>query len=243
MNLQRLLSLTRQAVDKYQMIDEGDHIAIGISGGKDSLTLLYALHGLMKFYPKKFHITALTVDPGFDQNFDLTPVKELCTTLNVPYHIIETEISSILFKERKESNPCSMCGKLRKGAFNQKALELGCNKIAYGHHKNDMIETMLMSMIFEGKFYSFPPVTHLDKTGLTLIRPLMLMDESDVIGFKNKYKLPVVPNECPVDGHTKRAYAKQLVKQLNSEHPGAKDRMFHAIMNGNIEDWPNLGTE
>lgn len=240
MNLQRLYSQTRKAIDSYQMIAEGDHVAVGISGGKDSLTLLYALHGLMAFYPKKFKITAITVDPGFDQNFDLVPVKELCAQLDVPYHIIETEISTILFKERKESNPCSMCGKLRKGAFNQKALELGCNKIAYGHHKNDMIETMLMSMLFEGKFYSFPPVTHLDKTGLTLIRPLMLLDESDIIGFKNKYNLPVVPNECPVDGHTKREYAKQLVRQLNTEHPGAKDRMFHSIVNGNIEDWPKL---
>lgn len=240
MNLQGLLSQTRQAIDKYNMIEDGDHIAIGISGGKDSLTLLYALHGLMRFYPKKFKLTGITVDPGFDENFDLTPVVKLCKDLDIPYHIIDTEISSILFKDRKESNPCSMCGKLRKGAFNTLAMELGCNKIAYAHHKNDMIETMLMSMLFEGKFYCFPPVTYLEKTGLTLIRPLMYVDEADVIGFKNKYHLPIVPNECPVDGHTKREYAKQLVKQLNKEHPGAKDRMFHAILNGNIEDWTNI---
>lgn len=238
MKLQRLLSQTRKAIDTYNMIEEGDHIALGLSGGKDSTTLLHALHGLMRFYPKKFKVTAITVDPGFDENFDLTPMKELCASLDIPYHIIDTEISSILFKERKESNPCSMCGKLRKGAFNTLALELGCNKIAYAHHKNDIIETMLLSMLFEGKFYSFPPVTHLEKTGLTLIRPMMYVDESDVIGFINKHGLPIVKNECPVDGHTKREYAKQLVKQLNKEHPGAKDRMFNAIVNGRIEDWP-----
>lgn len=230
MNLQRLYSLSRQAVDAYQMIDEGDHIAVGISGGKDSLTLLYALQGLMRFYPKAFTLTAISVDLGFE-GFDLTPVKELCSRLSVPYQIIPTSIGKILFEERCESNPCSLCAKMRKGALNQAALEAGCNKIAYAHHMDDIIETMLLSLIYEGRFYSFPPVTHLDRTGLTVIRPLMLVPEADVIGFKNKYRLPVCKNPCPADGFTRREYAKNLVRQLERENPGAKKRLFHAVLN------------
>lgn len=238
MKLQQLLSHTRKAIDDYNMIQEGDHIAVGISGGKDSLTLLLALHRLQQFYPKHFTISAITIDLGYDQTFDLTRVSELCAQLSIPYIIEKTQIAKIIFEERKEKNPCSLCGKMRKGALNQVALKLGCNKVAYAHHKNDMIETMLLSMLFEGHFYSFPPVTTLDKSGLTIIRPLMYVDESDVIGFKNKYNLPVTKSVCPIDGHTKREYAKNLVKQLNHDHPGAKDRMFHAILNGNFDDWP-----
>ena len=144
MKLQRLLSLTRQAVDAYQLIDDGDHIAVGISGGKDSLTLLYALKNLMNFYPRPFKIHGITVDLGLE-GFDLTPVKMLCQQLDVPYTVISTDIGKILFDIRKEPNPCSLCAKLRKGALNQAALDLGCNKVAYGHHKNDTVETMLLS--------------------------------------------------------------------------------------------------
>lgn len=238
MKLQQLLSPVRKAIDDYNMIQEGDHIAIGISGGKDSLTLLMALYHLQKFYPQQFTLSAITIDLGYDQTFDLTKVSELCQQLSIPYIIEQTQIASIIFDERKEKNPCSLCGKMRKGALNNVAMKLGCNKVAYAHHKNDMIETMLLSMLFEGNFYSFPPVTMLDQSGLTIIRPLMYVDEADVIGFKNKYHLPVAKSLCPIDGHTKREYAKNLVKQLNKEHPGAKDRMFHAILNGGFDDWP-----
>ena len=186
MKLQRLLSLLRQAIDQYQMIENGDHIAIGISGGKDSLTLLYGLSQLQKFYPKHFTLSAITVDMGLD-TMNLEPIKALCADFNVPYEIISTEIGKILFEARKESNPCALCAKMRKGALNQKALELGCNKIAYAHHKDDLIETALMSLLYEGRFYAFPPVTHLDRTDLTVIRPLMLVSEADVKGFRNKY--------------------------------------------------------
>lgn len=237
MQLQRLLSFTRKAVDEYNMIEEGDHIAVGISGGKDSLTLLHALHGLKRFYPKKFELSAITVDLGFD-NFDLTPVKELCRELGVPYKIVDSEIYHILFDVRKESNPCSLCAKMRKGALNEAVKAMGCNKVAYAHHKDDIIETMLLSMIFEGRFHSFSPKTYLDRMDLTVIRPIMFIDESDVIGFKNRYNLPVVKSTCPVDGYTKRQYAKELVKSLNTEHPGTRERMFHAILNGNIQGWP-----
>lgn len=237
MKLQQLLSYTRKAVDEYQMIEEGDHIAVGISGGKDSLTLLYALHGLKRFYPKKFELSAITVDLEYEE-FHLEPIEELCASLDVPYKIVRTDIAHILFEERKESNPCSLCAKMRKGALNDAVKEMGCNKVAYAHHKDDIIETMLLSLIFEGRFHSFSPKTYLDRMDLTVIRPMMFVDEMDVIGFKNKYDLPVVKSKCPVDGHTKRQYAKELVKQLNQEHQGAKERMFTAILNGNISGWP-----
>lgn len=237
MKLQQLLSQTRKAIDEYRMIQEGDKIAVGISGGKDSLTLLYALSNLRRFYPNKFEIEAISVNIGFD-GLDFSGIEYLCKELKVPFTIVDTEIEKIIFKERKESNPCSLCAKMRKGSFNEKARELNCNKIAYAHHKDDVIETLLLSFIFEGRLHSFSPVTYLDRMDLTVIRPMMFVSESDVIGFKNKYNLPVVKNPCPVDGYTKREYAKNLVKQLNTEHPGAKERMFTAIINGNLPGWP-----
>lgn len=237
MKLQQLLSYTRKAVDEYQMIQPGDRIAVGISGGKDSLTLLYALHGLRRFYPNHFDMEAITVNLGFD-GFDLAPIRSLCEELAVPYTVVDTEIGRIIFDERKEGNPCSLCAKMRKGAFNQEAKRLGCNKIAYAHHKDDIVETMLLSLIFEGRFYSFSPRTYLDKMDLTVIRPLMFVDEADVIGFKNKYHLPVLKSPCPADGYTKRQSAKELLRQLNLEYPGVKNRMFTAILNGNIPGWP-----
>ena len=189
MKLQQLLSYTRKAVDEYQMIEEGDHIAIGISGGKDSLTLLYALKGLQRFYPKHFDLSAVTIDLGY-RECDFTPVSELCRELDVPYQIIRTEIAHILFEERKEANPCSLCAKMRKGALNQAVKNMGCNKVAYAHHKDDIVETMILSLFFEGRFYSFSPRTYLDRMDLTVIRPMMFVDEADVIGFRNKYNLP-----------------------------------------------------
>lgn len=237
MKLQQLMSFTRRALDDFQMIEDGDKIAIGISGGKDSLTLLYALHGLMRFYPKKFSIHAITVDLGF-QNLKLDEIVTLCESLDVPYTILKTDIASIVFDERKESNPCSLCAKMRKGALNDEIKRLGCNKVAYAHHKDDVVETMLMSLIYEGRFHTFSPRTYLDRMDLTVIRPLIYVNEADVIGFVNKYNLPVAKSPCPADGNTKREYVKQLLKQLNKENPGVKERMFTAIMNGKLESWP-----
>lgn len=236
MKLQQVLSYVRKAVDDYHMIEEGDKIAIGISGGKDSLTLLYALHGLKRFYPKHFGIHAVTVDLGF-QNLDLTKIEELCQKLDVPYTIVKTDIAQIIFEDRKEENPCSLCAKMRKGALNQAIKEAGFNKIAYAHHKDDVIETMLMSLIFEGRFHTFAPVTFLDRMELTVIRPLMYMSEADVIGFVNKHEVPVVKSPCPADGYTKREYVKNLLRQLNLENPGVKERMFTAIQCGNMKGW------
>lgn len=240
MNLQQVLSLTRKAVDDYHMIETGDRIAVGISGGKDSLTLLYALHGLRRFYPNSFDLVAVTVDLGFG-NLDLSGIDRLCRELDIAYHIIKTDIAKIVFEDRKESNPCSLCAKMRKGALNDAMKATGCNKVAYAHHKDDVVETMMMSLIYEGRFHTFRPVTYLDRTEITVIRPLIYMNEADVIGFVHKHNVPVVKSPCPADGHTKRETVKNLVQQINLEAPGVKERMFTAILRGNIEGWERDG--
>lgn len=236
MKLQQVLSLTRKAVDDYHMIEPGDRIAVGISGGKDSLTLLYALHGLQRFYPAAFELCAVTVDLGFG-NLDLGRIEELCRTMDVEYHIVKTDIARIVFEDRCESNPCSLCAKMRKGALNDAMKEAGCNKVAYAHHKDDVVETMMMSLIYEGRFHTFRPVTYLYRTQITVIRPLIYMNEADVIGFVRKNDVPVVKSPCPADGHTKREYVKNLVRDINKEAPGVKERMFTAITGGKIEGW------
>ncbi len=239
MELQRLLSYVRKAVDDYHLIDDGDKIAVGISGGKDSLTLLYALNSLKRFYPNKFDICAVTVDLGFG-NLDLDPIRSLCDFLKVQYTIINTEIAKIVFDERKETNPCSLCAKMRKGALNKKIKEVGCNKVAYAHHKDDVVETMLLSLIYEGRFNTFAPKTYLDRMDITVIRPLLYVKEADVKGFTNKMKLPVCKSPCPADGNTKREYVKQLLKSLEHETPGTRERMFTAIVNSGMNGWPEV---
>jgi len=236
MKLQRLYSLVRQAIEDYQMIETGDKIVVGISGGKDSLALLYALSGLRAFYPTPFSLEAVTVDLGFpDMTF--CAIKELCKNLQVPYHIVKTQIAEIIFEARKETNPCSLCAKMRKGALNNKALALGANKIAYAHHKDDVIETMMMSLMYEGRFHCFYPYTYLDKTGLTLIRPLIYLTEAEIVGFRNKYSLSVVKNSCPMDRNSKREYIKQLLCYLNKENPGIRERLFSAVVNSAQIGW------
>ncbi len=235
MKLQQLLSYTRKAVDDYQMIQENDRIAVGISGGKDSLALLYALANLRRFYTKKFELIAISVNLGYD--IDYTKISVLCEELQVPLHIVKTEIADVVFNVRKESNPCALCAKMRKGAFNDEAKRLGCNKLAYAHHKDDVIETMLMSLIYEGRFHTFSPVTYLDRMDITLIRPMIYVNECDVVGFQNIYALPVFKNPCPADGFTKREDIKLLIKQLNQDAPGVRDRLFGAITAGTIPSW------
>lgn len=235
MQLQQLLSRTRKAIDDYRMIRDGDSIAVGISGGKDSLTLLYALAELRRFYPAKFELKAISVNLGY--KIDYSRIEKLCSDLNVEFKIVNTEIKSIVFDIRKEENPCSLCSKLRKGAFNDAAKEFGCNKAAYAHHRDDVIETFLMSLIYEGRVHSFSPVTYLDRSDITLIRPLIYVNECDIVGFKNKYDLPVFHNPCPADGYTKREDVKTLIKQLDSEAPGIRDRLFRAVISGSIPSW------
>lgn len=228
MKLQQLYSHTRKALEDYGMIAEGDKIAVGISGGKDSLAMLYALSGIRRFYPLPFELFAVTVDLGFE-NLNLDKIADLCGKLEVPYHIVKTDIGKIIFEDRKETSPCSLCAKMRKGALNQAMKELGCGKVAYAHHRDDVVETMLLSLIYEGRFHCFAPVTYLDRMDMTVIRPLIYVQESDVIGFVNRYDVPVVKSPCPANGHTKREYAHLLLQQLNRENPGVKERMFHAV--------------
>lgn len=237
MDLQKLLSLTRRCIDTYSLIEEGDHIAVGVSAGKDSLSLLVALKALQRFYPKRFELSAITVDLGLG-NLNLDPVRKMAEDLGVPYHVVPTSIGEVLFEIRKESNPCALCAKLRKGALDDKALEIGANKIAYAHHKNDLIETAFLSLIFEGRFYSFSPSTYLDRTKLTVIRPFIFIDEADIISFAKKQNLPVCKNPCPMDGNTRRQYVKELIAEICKENPGADKRLFRAVIDGKIDGWP-----
>lgn len=226
MTLQQVLSQVRRAADDYEMIQDGDKIAVGISGGKDSLTLLYALSTLRRFYPHPFELHAVTVDLGFE-NLNLGKIEALCKELDVPYTIVPTQIASIVFDQRKEKNPCALCAKMRKGALNEAIRGAGCNKIAYAHHKDDVVETLMLSLIYEGRFHTFAPVTFLDRMNLTVIRPLVYMKEADVIGFVHKHDVPVVKSPCPADGHTRREYVKQLLRQLNRGKSGGEGSDVH----------------
>lgn len=242
MELQKLYSYVRKAIDDYEMISPGDKIAVGVSGGKDSMVLLYALAGLKRFYNHPFELMAVTVDLGL-QSFDLSPVHNLCEELHVPYEVIKTDIGPIVFEARKEKSPCSLCAKMRKGALNDYILQKGYRKVAYAHHMDDVIATMFLSLIYEGRFSTFEPVTDLDESGITVIRPLIYVPEADVIGFKNKYHLSPVHNPCPADGSTRRSYVNQLIREMNRDNPGVKKRIFHAIVNGNIEGWKTNGKQ
>lgn len=236
MKIQQLLSYTRRAIQDYNMIEEGDKIAVGISAGKDSLALLLALRHLQYFYPKKFELEAITVSLGFD-NFDLSKVQAFCKELGVPYTVYETEIGKIIFDERKESNPCSLCSKMRKGALNDKAKELGCNKIALGHNKDDINETLLMSLFYEGRIHTMSPVTYLERSELTVIRPLIYAPEKDIKYFAKKQGLPVVKSPCPADGVTRRETTKQLIYKLEKEIPMLSNHLFGAIERSEIDGW------
>ena len=236
MKHQKLLSYVRRAVDDYKMIEENDKIAIGLSGGKDSISLLLALSDLRKFYPKKFDICAITVSLGFDGS-DFTPMEELCKKIDVDYHVIDTQIGEIIFDARKESNPCSLCAKMRKGALNNKADELGCNKIALGHNRDDIIETFMMSLIFEARINTFQPVSFLEKKKLFSIRPLMYVPESDIKGYIRKNNLPIIKNLCPANGNTKRQEMKDLIKDLCRKYDNADTKIFNAISRSKIDGW------
>ena len=236
MELQKILSLTRQVIDTYQLIEPNDRIAVGVSGGKDSLALLYVLSKLRQFFPIPFHLEAITIDLGFP-GMEYERIHQFCQELSIPYTIVPTQIGSIVFEERKEPHPCSLCAKMRRGALNKKAHELGCNKIAYGHHKNDYVETLLMSLFFEGRFYTFAPYTFIDGIDLAVIRPFLKVTEGNIKGFVRKYDLPVMTNPCPADHSTRREEMKQLLAGLKKQYPDLSDRLLHAAEHGSIMDW------
>ena len=228
--MKHILSGMRKAIQDFKMIQTGDKIAVGLSGGKDSLTLLAGLKQLQRFYPEKFELVAITLTMGIGE-FDTTPLVEFCKSIDVEYKIVETDIGKIIFDIRKEKNPCSLCANMRRGALHNAALACGCNKVALGHHKNDAIETLLLSMLYEGRLNTFSPVTYLDRKNITLIRPLVYLDEKKTIGFAKNYNMPIVPSPCPACGHTKRQYVKDLIKSLQKDIPDIDDKLLGCITN------------
>ena len=233
-HIKRILSYTRRAVDDYQMIQPGDRIAVGVSAGKDSLALLCSMAELRRFYPIPFELHAVTIDMGFAEGMDFTPIKKLCEELNVPYTVVPTEISKIIFDVRKEASPCSLCAKMRRGALHTATKELGCNVVALGHHFDDAVETLMLNLFFEGRIGCFSPVTYLSRADLRMIRPLIYLPEKDVRYFANKAELPVIKSPCPADGNTQREEMKQLLAKLEREHKGLRYRIFGAMQRGEV---------
>ncbi len=224
------MSLTRSAIQKYNMIEDGDKIAIGISGGKDSLALLCALAELKRFYPKKYDLVAITADPCFGSiETDYSRVSELCRRLNVPYYIKRTQLGEIIFDIRKEKNPCSLCAKMRRGILHSMATELGCNKVALGHHFDDAIETFFMNLFDCGSISCFSPVTYLSRRNIYLIRPLIYCSEQQIINFSTKYSLPVEKSTCPADGVTERQRMKEQIAELETKYPTLRKKVFGAM--------------
>jgi tRNA(Ile)-lysidine synthetase-like protein len=234
--MRKILSLIRKAVEDYNMIEEGDKIAIGLSGGKDSLTLLIAMNTLKLFYPKKFEIMALTIDPG-SNSIDTTELEKLCKSLNIEYVIEKTNIKEVVFDIRKEKNPCSLCANLRRGALNGVAEAHGCNKVALAHHQDDVMETFFMSLFYNGNIHTFSPTTYLSRINIVTIRPMIYVAEKDIKGYAKRSNLPVVPKFCPMDGHSKREYIKDLLKNLNHDIPRLRACIFGAITRSNIPGW------
>ncbi len=239
-HIKRILSFTRRALDDYEMISPGDRIAVGVSAGKDSLTLLCALAELRRFYPVPFELVAVTVDMGFEGGTDFTPIRKLCEELDVPYHVFPTEIYRIIFEVRKEKNPCSLCAKMRRGALHNAAKELGCNVVALGHHFDDAVETFMLNLFFEGRIGCFSPVSYLSRKQLKLIRPMIYMPEKDVRYFASKVALPVVPSSCPADGNTQREEMKRLLADLDRKHNGLRYRIFGAMQRGEVDGFREI---
>lgn len=233
--MQRLMGLTRRCAEDYHMIEPGDRIAVGVSGGKDSLALLLLMAKLREYWPGGFELEALTVDMGLGMDF--SPVADFCRELEIPYAVIPTKIGAIIFDYRKESNPCSMCAKLRRGALHNAMLERGIHKVALGHHRDDAVETFLMSLLYEGRLSCFQPVTQLDRTGITQIRPMLYISEASIEHFSERMQLPVVHNLCPADKSTKREQTKELLQALSNDYPGVKNRIFGAMQRLPLPEW------
>ncbi len=237
--MQKLMGLMRRCIDDYNMIEAGDKVAVGVSGGKDSLVLLQLLAGLRSYFNKPFELEAITIDMGL--GMDYSSIAALCEKLDVPYTVVKTEIGPIIFDYRKEKNPCSMCSKMRRGALNQALLDKGFNKLALGHHYDDAVETFVMSLIYEGRISCFQPVTNLDRTGIVQIRPMLYIHEKTVDNFAKRMELPVVENRCPVDKSTKREEIKKLVFDLCQTYPDLKERIFGAMQRYPLPEWEPHG--
>ena len=226
----------RKAVEDYNMISEGDKIAVGVSGGKDSMLLLLALNHLKSYYNKHFDLEAITIELGFD-SMDFTPVKELCENLGITYTCLKTDIREVVFDVRQEDNPCSLCSKMRRGAINDAITERGINKLALGHHFDDAVETFMMSLLFEGRLSCFRPVTYLDRSGVTQIRPLIYAGEQKIANLAEELHVPVVENPCPMDKTSKRYEIKKLLSELSSSYPDMKSKIFGAMQRLPLPGW------
>ena len=237
--MQKLMGLVRRCVEDYNMISPGETVAVGVSGGKDSLVLLVLLAGLKKYFNKPFELEAITIDMGL--GMDYSGIQALCDKWDVPYTVVKTEIGPIIFDYRKEKNPCSMCSKMRRGALNQAILDKGFNKLALGHHYDDAVETFMMSLIYEGRISCFQPVTNLDRTGVVQIRPMLYIHEKTVDNFAKRMELPVLENRCPVDKYTKREEIKQLVYDLSATYPDLRERIFGAMQRFPLPEWEPHG--
>ena len=233
-----LLSSVRRCAQNYSMIGDGDKIAVGVSGGKDSLALLCALALMRRFYPHKYELVAITVDLGFE-GMDLTPIKELCDELEVEYVTVKTDIAEIVFGKRKDG--CSLCSRLRRGALHSEAERLGCNKVALGHTKDDVAETLLLNILYAGKIEVFWPKNTPDDRGMTLIRPLIYTTEKTVKSFCSKNGIEVVKNPCPMDKHTKRQTVEDIIKKAEAENRGVTHRIFRAIEKLGIDGFEDFG--
>lgn len=234
--LQKIIGQTRRAIDDYNMIDDGDKVAIGLSSGKDSLTLLHALYYLKKFYPKKFDIMAITIHPG-SETFKTDELEKLCKELDIEYVIYHSDISKVVFDIRKEKSPCSLCANMRRGMLNSVAIENGCNKIALAHHLDDVIETLLMSMFLNGNIHTFSPVTYLSRSNVKTIRPFIYVSEKDIRAVAREKKYPVMGKCCPRDGYTKREYTKELIQNLRHDIPKIKENLIGAVKRSKIDGW------
>ncbi|MBO5788845.1 MAG: tRNA 2-thiocytidine(32) synthetase TtcA [Clostridia bacterium] len=237
--LQRILSFARRALVDYDMIKPGDKIAVGISGGKDSLTLLAALAAMRRFYPIPYELCAITIDMGFE-GADFSAIAKYCEALDVPYHVVKTDIAKVIFDIRKEPNPCSLCSKMRRGALNAAAKEFGCQSVALGHHFDDAVVTFMLNLFHEGRLGCFSPVTYLSVSDLYVIRPLLYAKEKDIRYFVSHADLPILTSPCPEDKHTERETMTELLITLEKQFPGIKHRIYTAMCKGEIDGFKTV---
>lgn len=234
--MKKTLGCIRKADTDFGLIGDGDRIAVGVSGGKDSLLLLHALSLYRKFSHKDFSLSAVTVTMGLEP-FDLSGIRDLCARLGIPYVVRETQIGEIIFGYRKEKNPCALCSKMRRAVLSNTCRELGINKLALGHHRDDALETLLMSLLYEGRFHTFHPKTLMSRTGITVIRPLVYLPEPHVKHMAKELELPVVKSPCPADGNTARAEMEELMRKIRRLYPDFPERLLHALKQDHYDLW------
>lgn len=234
--LQTVIGKIRRAIEDFNMIDENDKVAIAISGGKDSMLLLYAMSRLQKFYKKKFELIAITINPG-NKEFDTKNIEKLCKILDIELIIYNSNISDVVFNIRKEKNPCSLCANMRRGMINSIAVEKGCNKIALAHHSDDVIETLLLSLLLNGKIHTFAPVTYLSRSDIKVIRPMIYVEEKEIKRVIKDENIQISKKCCIQDGSSKREYMKDLIKSIRHDIPRVKENLFGAIKRSNIDGW------